>query len=231
MSKKTKSNKQELAKQEAQDPIKAVIAKPDDKIQQSDVHKFLETLRQDDLEFDADYKAVKLKYHECYDSEIGLRVKVGEAQTQNELVKTSRAEVADKLHPVIVKLRATVPDLSKHKMAMCISNILRDQEGKKEAEAKGLSVSNITAILKIYVAKYGLIFEQTTTRKTKEHGGGTARTFDIDIDDTEIINDFISKYNEAVANGIFSSIRLVIDEHYDLQKIQVVTSDTQDQAE
>lgn len=218
-------SEQILAKQEEnrKDRIKIIIAKPDEQIKQSDIHKFIEELRRKDVEFDADYIAVKQKYHECYDSEIVLRTKVADAQAQNELVKNTRAEVADRLHPVIVKLRATVPDVSKRKMAMCISNILRDVDGQKEAEQKGLSVSNLTAILKIYVAKYGMIFEQETKRPTKEHEGGTLKTFDIKIDDTELIDDTINKYNEAKASGIFSSLKLIIDEHYDLQKIEIVT--------
>ena len=114
-------------------------------------------------------------------------------------------------------------------MAMILANILRDQEGKKEAESKGISVSNLNAILKIYVSKYGVIFEQSTTRKGKDHDGGTLRTYDIKVDDTETLDDLFNKYNEAKSSGVFSYLNIKIDERYNLEKFEIVTTGSEDE--
>ena len=118
----TSKGEQILAKQEenGKDLIKIIIIKPDEQIKQSDIHKFIEELRRKDFEFNTHYIAVKQKYHECYDSEIALRVKVGEAQQQNEVVKNTRAEVADKLHPVIKNPHLIINDRLKQVLIKCL---------------------------------------------------------------------------------------------------------------
>jgi hypothetical protein len=219
------SSKQELAPTTS-DPTKIIIDKTDDEIKQSDIHKFIETLRHKSAEFDNDFLAVRQKYHECYKTEIDLHLQINETKQINQQVKNSRADVAEKLHPVITAIRAEIPTMiSRKKFAMILSTTLRDVDGKKQADAQGLSISNLTPILKIYVAKFGNIFDTKTSGAKGEHTKERSRTYSIKVDDIELIDKTFELYHEAKANDVFSFIKIIIDESYNLQKIEIVTSD------
>ncbi len=68
-----------------------------------------------------------------------------------------------------------------------------------------------------------MLFEQESKKGSTQHEGETVRTIDIKVNDTELLIETFRLFNEAVANGTFSYLNVIIDEHYDLQKFEIVT--------
>ena len=226
MSKPTKkSGKAELVKQEKKDPITYAMQIPDEQVQVGDMVSFINALKERNPQFSKNIGTLKDSYENCFDMEISLHEKINVAKQHNDEVKKSRSDVADKLHPVIIEVNEALGDQrSIRKISMTCAVLMRYPEGKKEAEQKGFTINNMNAILKIYASKYGDLIPKKEGGSTS-HSGANARTYNIDIDDTDIIDEFIREYTQTRTEGTFSKLRLIIDEHFDLQKIQVMTAE------
>lgn len=226
--KKSAEKKIKASKQQLVDPIQNAIVKKDEEIKPTEVKKFIEQLSKQDSKFNNGVTVLTQSYNECYRNEIQLHKMVDGAKqfNQNE-VRISRADVADKLKPVIEKIVDVLgSNVSKRKIIYSIYSLLRfqDDEGGKPID---YGVKNINAIMKIYEEKYGLpagLKESEKEEKKKTQHASSETKYTIEVDDTDLLDKMFNGYQSTRESGTFDHLLIELDNHYDLIQMTVVTT-------
>jgi len=220
-----KSAEKKIKAQKAQlvDPIENAITKTNDDITPKDVKQFIVQLDRNDPTFHKDVESLNEAFMNNSDQEQKLDVMVNEAKKFNEQeVRVSRGEVADKLKPVIEKIVKVLGDnLTKKKLIYSIGYLLSNKtaDGKESTPTK----HNVTAIMKIYEERYGLpIKDKENAGKLGTHDN-TKSTYDVKITDQELLDTMFNAYQSTRESGTFKELLIKIDAHYDVVEMTVVT--------
>jgi hypothetical protein len=204
------------------DPIKNAIVKADTEVKPADMKQFIQTLDSQDEKFHSDVQTLTEVYNHNWKQEQKLHGMIDGAKKFNEEeVRVSRSEVADKLRPVVEKIVNILGEnVSKRKLIYSFAYLL-----SYKGEDGGLyTIHNVTAIMKIYETKFGLPFAQVDgEKKPKKEHDDSKTTYSLKVEDQKLMDDVFNAYQTARESGTFKHLLLEIDNHYNLIEMQIVT--------